>query len=88
LAATCCHCEPVEPQNDQSLVAALLYPWISSSSSKLVDLARVEPSEAFTDVAQQSPQLFLVVGGDELSSSPMLRLLRGDSLGVVDVWGR
>lgn len=88
MAATCCHCEPVEPQNDQSLVAALLYPWISSSSSKLVDLARVEPSEAFTDVAQQSPQLFLVVGGDELSSSPMLRLLRGDSLGVVDVWGR
>jgi hypothetical protein len=46
VAATCCHIEPVEPQNDQRPVAA----FISSSSSKLVDLANLEPSEAFSFV--------------------------------------
>jgi hypothetical protein len=65
--AACSHCPPLDPQNDQSLVAARFVPVNQVVQFELVDFSGIELGEAVTYVLEEPAQFIPVIATDELA---------------------
>jgi hypothetical protein len=81
--AACSHCPPLDPQNDQSLVAARFVPVNQVVQFELVDFSGIELGEAVTYVLEEPAQFIPVIATDELACGAPLGLIRRSALAGV-----